>query len=132
MSDREFDVSLPEAAHEMLFRPGPLWSAFEEKILPAYIPRCRWFAGKARNPQRFTIQDLIPMSSTPGAARLMLVRVEYADFSVETYLLPLQFVSGSRAEELATQHPAAIVQTFPEGCSVMPFTIPHFARRCSP
>jgi trehalose synthase-fused probable maltokinase len=43
------------------------------------------------------------------------VRVEYADQSSETYLLPLQFVSGSRAEELAAQHPAAFVHAFSSG-----------------
>ncbi|HEY3898879.1 MAG TPA: putative maltokinase [Chthoniobacter sp.] len=115
MSDRDFDITLPEAAHEILFGPSFHRSAFEENLLPAYIPRCRWFAGKARNPRRFTIQDLIPISSEPRAARLMLVRVEYADLSSETYLLPLQFVSGPRAVELAGQHPAAIVHSFSAG-----------------
>jgi len=115
MSNREFDVTFPETAHQILFAPGLQRSAFEEKLLPDYIPRCRWFAGKAREPRRFSIRDVIPVSAAPHAARLMLVDVEYADKSSDTCLLPLQFIAGQPAEALAAQHPQAVVSQFAGG-----------------
>lgn len=106
---------LPDVAHADLFAPGPQRELFETLILPAYIPRCRWFAGKARDPQRFTVQDVIPVSPAPDAARLVLVDVEYADKSTETYLLPLQLLSGQAARDLAASQPNAILAQSDKG-----------------
>jgi trehalose synthase-fused probable maltokinase len=114
MSNREFDVTFPDTAHEILFAPGLQRSALEEKLLPSYIPRCRWFSGKARDPRRFSIRDVIPVSAAPQAARLLLVNVEYADRTSDTWLLPLQFIAGPAAG-LATHHPQGVVSQFTGG-----------------
>ncbi|MDR3400957.1 MAG: putative maltokinase [Chthoniobacter sp.] len=109
MSTTEPPFPLPDLAHENLFAPGPQRELFEKNLLPAYLPRCRWFAGKARDPQRFTVVDVVPVSPAPDAARLVLVEVEYADKSMETYLLPLQVLTGQAASDLASTHPQAIL-----------------------
>jgi len=108
-------TTLPALVHEDLFGPGPQRESFESHILPNYIPRCRWFAGKARDPQRFSVQDVIPVSAAPAAARLVLVDVQYADKSTETYLLPLQILRGAAAREVATSHPQAILAQSADG-----------------
>ncbi|WP_157447489.1 putative maltokinase [Chthoniobacter flavus] len=115
MSTPETPCPLPDLAHEDLFAPGPQRESFESHILPAYIPRCRWFAGKARDPQRFSVQDVIPVSPAPDAARLVLIDVEYADKSTETYLLPLQILRGPAARELAANQPNAVLAQSADG-----------------
>ncbi|MEI9897678.1 MAG: hypothetical protein WDN28_28415 [Chthoniobacter sp.] len=115
MSTNEPPFTLPDVAHENLFAPGPQRELFERYLLPAYIPRCRWFGGKARDPRRFTVRDVVPVSPAPDAARLVLVEVEYADQSRETYLLPLQILSGQAASDLAATHPQAILAQSPSG-----------------
>jgi maltose alpha-D-glucosyltransferase / alpha-amylase len=116
MSNDETDLELPGAQnHSLLFAPGAQRTVFEEKLLPAYIPRCRWFSGKARDPRRFTVRDVIPISPAPEAARLMLVEVEYADRTTDTWLLPLQWITGEAARDLTAHHPQAVVATFANG-----------------
>jgi trehalose synthase-fused probable maltokinase len=109
MSTTEPPFTLPDVTHESFFTPGPQRELFERHLLPNYIPRCRWFAGKARDPRSFTVQDVIAVSAAPDAARLVLVEVGYADKSTETYLLPLQLLSGRAARDLVTKHPQAIL-----------------------
>ena len=109
MSTTEPPFSLPDVTHESFFTPGPQRELFERHLLPNYIPRCRWFAGKARDPRSFAVQDVIAISTAPDAARLVLVKVGYADHSTETYLLPLQLLSGRAARDVATTHPQAIL-----------------------
>ncbi len=74
----------------------------ERQILPRYVPECRWFGGKARGAHRCRILELIPISATDEGARLACVRIEYADDSSETYLLPLRVAAaGEPVEEEA-------------------------------
>ncbi|HSI10454.1 MAG TPA: putative maltokinase [Chthoniobacter sp.] len=109
MSTTEPPFTLPDLTHENFFAPGAQREMFERHLLPLYIPRCRWFAGKARDPRSFAVQDVIAISSAPDSARLVLVKVDYADKSTETYLLPLQVLTGAAARDLATTHPQAIL-----------------------
>jgi trehalose synthase-fused probable maltokinase len=115
MSTTESPFSLPDTVHAILFGPEAIREVFERKLLPAYLPRCRWFAGKARDPQRFSVRDVIPAGPAPTAARLLLVDVEYADQSTEMYLLPVQLVEGQDASNLVAAHPQAIVAQFANG-----------------
>lgn len=73
----------------------------ESEVLPQYVPRCRWFGGKARAPQRFEVKHTVPL----GDARLLFVRVTYSNNDAETYLLP-----GKLSEaDNASQNPGAII-----------------------
>jgi len=82
-------------------RPG-----FERK-LAEYLPKRRWFGGKARNISRARVVDALGLSGTSDF--LTLVRVRFEGGARETYLLPLAFVSGSRAAALERAFPDAIV-----------------------
>ena len=77
------------------FPPRAQRETLERELLPAYISRRRWFSGKARDPQRFTVRDVVPF----GAAQLTLVEVEYADRSTDMYSVPLQ-VDGDLRDAL--------------------------------
>ena len=89
--------------------PGAQRELLEREILPAYIPRCRWFAGKARDPRQFSVRNVVPLGTDPEAARFVLVEVEYADKSTEMYSLPLRVLSSLAARDLASAHPHAIL-----------------------
>ena len=91
-----------------IFEPGESRRVLEEEILPGYIARCRWFGGKARGPQKFTVLDALEMAG----ARLLFVRVDYAEGAPETYLAPLQIATGIGAERIARRTPQAIAAKF--------------------
>lgn len=74
----------------------------EAEILAAYLPRCRWFGGKARGPRRFEIRDVVPLDT----ARILFVHVEYQDGSADTYQL---FVAVGRREAVGELPPEAIL-----------------------
>lgn len=68
----------------------------ETEILPAWLPRQRWFGAKAK-----TVHSLrIVRQAALGAAWLFALEVTYADQSSETYLLPLT-IAASREEAIA-------------------------------
>jgi trehalose synthase-fused probable maltokinase len=108
-------LDLPGGMPRDLLAPGAARTLLEETILPSYIPRCRWFSGKARDPQRFQVRDLIPISERPDAARLTLVDVTYAEGPKDTWLLPLQILGGEAADELVSTQPNAILARFEDG-----------------
>ena len=91
-----------------IFEPGESRRVLEEEILPGYIARCRWFGGKARAPQKFTVLDALEIAG----ARLLFVRVDYAEGAPETYLVPLQIAMGIGAERIERRTPQAVAAKF--------------------
>jgi maltose alpha-D-glucosyltransferase / alpha-amylase len=80
-----------------------------ERILPAYLPHCRWFRAKARSIASVQIIDMMLMSETPGGPRLALLNVEYSNAEPETYLLPLAIATGDRGRDLRSRWPQQII-----------------------
>jgi maltose alpha-D-glucosyltransferase/alpha-amylase len=80
----------PEALPELAFSCG--WSAADlraiEWVLPSYLLRSRWFAGKARQIKEVSIAETVRLSDN-DAYRVALVRVSYVDGAPETYAVPL-------------------------------------------
>ncbi len=70
----------------------------ESLALPEYLPKQRWFGGKARRIRATRIADwtLLPDSQ----AALVLVEVVYEKGDPETYFLPLERSFGKDAEQL--------------------------------
>jgi len=82
--------------------------ALENEVLPAYLPRCRWFGGKGRSILRVDIQDrVLPPDGSEWA--LLFLRVEYMDGSPETYMLPLARAEGLEAKAIREQAPSSIL-----------------------
>ncbi|RYD63496.1 MAG: hypothetical protein EOP84_33615, partial [Verrucomicrobiaceae bacterium] len=114
-------VSLP-FTWERVFEEGEPRRALEETVLPAYLPRCRWFGAKARATERFRISELLTIPKDVHApedepsAHLAFVRVEYSDGGAETYALPMHTMAGGEdAEELAQKSPEAVIAQLENG-----------------
>ncbi len=89
-----------------ILRPGG--RAGLEEALPDYLRRRRWFGGKARKIKSARILESVPVDGE-GLPHWTLVRVEYVDGDPETYLLPLSFASGPKADAIAREAPQAVV-----------------------
>ena len=80
----------------------------EAEVLPAYLPRCRWFGGKSRSIRSVEIQDRV-LPPDGGDWAMILLHVEYADSGPETYLLPLARGDGDAAAAVRAEAPNAIL-----------------------
>jgi maltose alpha-D-glucosyltransferase/alpha-amylase len=99
-----------------------------EEVLPGFLKGCHWFGGKDRPVKAVTVEAAVPLS--PGKEKgsgndrvlgpeeaplrksvtlMALLRVDYADDDRETYLLPLGFASGVRAENLLLKAPQRVI-----------------------
>ncbi len=78
-----------------------------DEIFPSYFNTCRWFAGKARQQEKFEIRVAMPIKIQDSVAYLLVVAVTYQDGETENYLLPLSFVEENSKEIL----PKGIITT---------------------
>jgi maltose alpha-D-glucosyltransferase/alpha-amylase len=93
---------------------GPGKESLENSLLPAYLPRCRWFGGKSRAILNVEIQDRVLPPDGQEWAWLFL-RVEYLEGSPETYMLPLARADGAAAEEVRRSAPGAVLADLGDG-----------------
>jgi maltose alpha-D-glucosyltransferase/alpha-amylase len=80
-----------------------------ERLLPVYLPTCRWFGGKARRFRAVKIVDVVPISLDTFKAYFTTWEVQYVGGALETYLLPLSFAEGERAVEIRQAYPQALL-----------------------
>ena len=62
-----------------------------EEALPAFLQSRPWFQGQGRTIKAVTVREVLPLDLENGAARLVLVHVEYANNEPELYVLPMAF-----------------------------------------
>lgn len=74
---------------------------FESGFLPPYINTCRWFAGKARLQEKFTIKYSMEIPIKDSVAFLFIVEVRYGDGEIESYLLPISFIESTHTQNIA-------------------------------
>ncbi len=96
-----------------------------EDVLPTYLAPRRWFAGKSRRVRGVVVEDAvelpIPWLDNENAgedertALLTFVRVTYREGDPETYLLPLAYATGRRADRFAKDAPHAVVARVEDG-----------------
>lgn len=101
-------VELPGPGDHRLFTTPEGRTTLEQQILPVAISRCRWFGGKARQPYRFSIREVLAVSDEPNTTRLLLVEIDYPTGPAECYQLPLQIA----ARALGDFPPGAIFARF--------------------
>jgi maltose alpha-D-glucosyltransferase / alpha-amylase len=58
-------------------------------VLPEFLPKQRWFGGKARAIRSAQVIDAISFGGQPSPELVLLVRVEYASGAGETYVMPV-------------------------------------------
>lgn len=69
-------------------------TVLEDNILPPYINKCRWFAGKARQVKHLKVKNSVHFEEFI----FMTFEVKYAEGDTELYLLPLSFVEDGSQE----------------------------------
>jgi maltose alpha-D-glucosyltransferase/alpha-amylase len=84
-----------------------------EQALAQWLPRQRWFRGKARVIDRIAIRDTFELAD----AHVLLVDATYADAQSETYVVPLAYVSLDQCEAVVAKNPRALIARVkaPEG-----------------
>jgi maltose alpha-D-glucosyltransferase/alpha-amylase len=82
-----------------------------ERAIARFLPGRRWFAGKARTIRNVAVLDALPLTGprTPLGARVLIVRVEYAEGEPEAYAVPLALFEGERGEFLEVDAPRSVV-----------------------
>ncbi len=98
-----------------------------EEALPAFLSQQRWFAGKTGRIKSVEVVDAVAVGEGHGEARgtrpdgargdgraeplsmLLVLGVESAEAPQATYVLPVSFVTGSRAEDLSRWRPEAVL-----------------------
>jgi maltose alpha-D-glucosyltransferase/alpha-amylase len=80
-----------------------------ERVLPVYLPTCRWFGGKARPIRAVKNVDAVPFSLDAIEAYVTTWEVQYLGGSLETYFLPLGFATGDHAFQIRQAHPQAVI-----------------------
>jgi maltose alpha-D-glucosyltransferase/alpha-amylase len=79
------------------------------RILPEYLPRCRWFRSKTRTIKSADIADLVPLSEGENAHHIAFVNLEYANAEPETYVLPLGIAGGQQASDIREHWPEHVI-----------------------
>jgi maltose alpha-D-glucosyltransferase/alpha-amylase len=82
-----------------------------DALLPGYLPRQRWFAGKGKHISRARLRELVKMPPTLAGQPTLLaaVAVEYRDADPEEYLLPLTVVWGKEAGRISQTSPSTVL-----------------------
>jgi maltose alpha-D-glucosyltransferase/alpha-amylase len=80
-----------------------------KRVLPEYLPRCRWFRSKTRTIKSADIADLVPLHEGENAHQVAIVNVDYANAEPETYVLPLGIAIGAHARDLRSQWPEHVI-----------------------
>jgi maltose alpha-D-glucosyltransferase/alpha-amylase len=79
-----------------------------ERILPSYLPRCRWFRSKAARIKSARIDDAVEVGED-SHAYLTLVDVEFGDGEPENYVLPLAVAEGPKMHQVRSQAAHSVV-----------------------
>jgi len=80
------------------------------RVIGRYLRSRRWFAGKARTITGVTLRDRVPVARE--SIWMLLVDVEYADGSPETYLLPVGMRRGDEDDAVR----ATLIARLRENC----------------
>ncbi|MEO8288181.1 MAG: maltose alpha-D-glucosyltransferase [Chloroflexota bacterium] len=80
-----------------------------EDVLPGYLCMQRWFRSNPYRMLSARVIETVPIGQGAKTAYLGTVHVDYADHDPETYILPIAFATGKRAEELLKDHPKAVI-----------------------
>ncbi|MCP5494205.1 MAG: maltose alpha-D-glucosyltransferase [Leptospiraceae bacterium] len=80
---------------------------FETKVLPNYMRRCRWFAGKARKIKSVSVADFLKLDNKEFY--LLFLNVNYVEGEDEVYSLPLSIASREKSKQLREEYQHLII-----------------------
>src|SRR5213083_316769 len=81
--------------------------SLEDRVM-RYVQTQRWFGRKAREVTGATFVERVPVSFNSADACITQIQIEYTEEDPETYMLPLSFATGERAEQIRQSSPNAI------------------------
>jgi len=82
----------------------------EQSVLPDYLSKSRWFQGKSRIMDRFSVLDRLPVPIDNSSVILTFLEVSYSEGAPEVYLLPLHYLPmDGGGETLLGTSPEAII-----------------------
>jgi maltose alpha-D-glucosyltransferase/alpha-amylase len=87
----------------------PVLEELENKILPNYLTKLRWFGGKARGLERVSIVNHAGIPLAENSIIILLLQVAYRDGLPDMYQLPVAFGSGEFALRTKETYPQAVV-----------------------
>ncbi|MBL7126843.1 MAG: maltose alpha-D-glucosyltransferase [Dehalococcoidales bacterium] len=82
---------------------------FLATVLLNHMRQKRWFGGKARQARAASIRDFVSIPFHDSSAQFIFLNIEYTEGDPETYLIPLAFASGERANEIASESPQSVI-----------------------
>ncbi len=88
---------------------GRVRKNLESVIIPAFLPKQRWFGGKARQIESTRIADWMWVRRETPASALVLVEVLFTDGGKDLYDVPLGITLGQAAEELRAARPDSLL-----------------------
>ena len=106
---------LPNVANYDDLTTAAVRSRLQGKILPAYLPTCRWFRSKARTIQRVEVRRVVPVSDQADASRLLWLDVSYTEGMPETYALPLQILPAEAVKARRSTAPTSCIAALSDG-----------------
>ncbi|MFV9506143.1 MAG: maltose alpha-D-glucosyltransferase [Oscillochloridaceae bacterium umkhey_bin13] len=80
-----------------------------ERALPVYLRQRRWFGSKTRKIKSVSLGELIMLPNGEQLAYLTLATVQYSEGQNETYLVPIAYAEGERAEAIQADQPQAAI-----------------------
>jgi maltose alpha-D-glucosyltransferase/alpha-amylase len=80
-----------------------------ERALPAFLARCRWFGGKARQARTVTITETLRFGGGDAVWHVTLLRVGYVEGEPEIYALPLAWAPADSAHQVRERIPRALI-----------------------
>jgi maltose alpha-D-glucosyltransferase/alpha-amylase len=87
----------------------PCRRTLESRVLREFLPKQRWFGGKARQIESARILDWVWIVREPAPFVLVLVEVAYAGGGQETYDVPLGVSPPEQSDALRQAHPESIL-----------------------
>jgi len=95
-----FNLSLDWEGFE---RDKYVHTVLEDNLLPNFIQKCRWFAGKARTLVSLKIKDAVRLSWQDRTYFFVIFESKYTEGEAENYLLPVSFISSQESDQLAEE-----------------------------
>jgi maltose alpha-D-glucosyltransferase/alpha-amylase len=81
----------------------------EQVILPAFLPKRKWFKGKHKKIFTVTIRDQVSMELDNDLGYLLLIEVAFESGLPETYQLAICCIRGDEAQNLSATCPESII-----------------------
>ncbi len=80
-----------------------------QKLFSDYMPKSRWFRGKAKKIKSVEIKDTIPFTDGPLKSYIFLIETVYIEGKNEQYVVPLSLITGDETSDIKYKHPEALV-----------------------